>query len=171
MVTYPKESWMSSKVEIRESNVGKGMFAKEAIKEGETVVIFGGETANTQEAKEAEKTGKLVMQWGDDLWTIEDRGDDDTYFINHSCDGNLWMEGIATLKARRDIQEGEEITADYALWEADENEVKPWTCQCGSPSCRHKITGQDYKLPSLQKRYKGHFSPLINNRIQQMEFS
>lgn len=165
MSEYPKESWTSHKIEIRESMIGKGMFAKRPIKAGEVVVIWGGETFNTHDAKEAEKEGKLIMQWGEDLWTVEDAGDDDTYFINHSCDSNLWMEGISTLTARRDIQKDEELTADYALWEADESDIKPWKCKCGSPLCRHTITGQDYKIPELQKRYKGHFSELINSRI------
>lgn len=168
MNEYPKESWMSPKVEIRESGIGKGMFAKEPINEGEKVVIFGGDTCNTEEAKAWEKKGKLIMQWDDDLWTYEDKGDDDTYFINHSCDGNLWMEGVSTLVARRDISQGEEVTADYALWEADENDIKPWDCHCGSPLCRHKITGKDYLLPKLQERYKRHFSLLNNKKIENL---
>jgi len=165
MSVYPKDSWMSSKVEVRESSIGKGMFAKKPIKSGEAVVVFGGSSCNTQEAKEWEKKGKLVMQWDDDLWTYEDPGNEDTYFINHSCDGNVWMEGISTLVARCNIVQGDEITADYTLWEANEDYVTPWDCHCGSPLCRHKITGQDYKLPELQERYNGHFSKLINKRI------
>ncbi|OGE35166.1 hypothetical protein A3C32_02485 [Candidatus Daviesbacteria bacterium RIFCSPHIGHO2_02_FULL_41_14] len=164
--SYPKESWLSSKIEVRVSKIGKGSFAKEPIREGEVVVVWGGETVNTNEAKKAEKTGKIVMQWADNVWTVEDAGDDETYFINHSCDPNLWMKGISTVVARRDINKDEELTADYALWEADESEIKPWECQCGSPRCRHKITGKDYKLPELQQRYENHFSELINNRIE-----
>lgn len=168
MSEYPEETWISPKIEVRDSKIGKGMFAKELIKEGEVVIIWGGETFNTSDAKEAEKNGKLIMQWDDDLWTVEGRGDDETYFINHSCDPNLWMEKISTLTARRDIPKDEELTADYALWEADENEIKPWDCQCGSSLCRRKITGQDYKLPELQERYRGHFSKLINKRIREL---
>ena len=57
------------------------------------------------------------MQRDTDLFSIEDRGDDDGYFVNHSCNGNLWMTDAFTLTARRDINKDEEITADYALWE------------------------------------------------------
>lgn len=169
MSEYPRDSWINSKVAVKESRIGKGMFAKEPIKAGEAVVVFGGARCNTQEAKEWEKKGKLVMQWDEDLWTYEDPGNNETYFINHSCDGNLWMEGISTLVARHTIVRGEEITADYALWEADEKDVKPWDCLCGSPLCRHKITGQDYKLPEIQERYNGHFSKLINNRVENLQ--
>jgi uncharacterized protein len=169
MLNYPEKSWMSPKVEVRESSIGQGMYAKESIQAGEKVVVFGGASCNTEEAKEWANKGKLIMQWDNDLWTYEDSGDDETYFINHSCDGNLWMEDISTLTARRDIAAGEEITADYALWEADEDDVKPWVCQCGSQLCRHRITGQDYKIVELQERYKGHFSKLINDRISNLK--
>ncbi|MEI6773545.1 MAG: SET domain-containing protein [bacterium] len=57
------------------------------------------------------------MQRDDNLFSVEDRGDDETYFINHSCDGNLRMKDAFTLIARTDINKDEEITADYALWE------------------------------------------------------
>jgi hypothetical protein len=57
------------------------------------------------------------MQRDDNLFSVEDRGDDETYFINHSCDGNLRMKDAFTLIARIDINNDEEITADYALWE------------------------------------------------------
>ncbi len=165
MEKFPEKTWISPKIEVRLSKIGKGMFAKQPIKQGEVVVIWGGQTLNTLEAKEAEKQGKLIMQWDDDLWTQEEKGDDPTYFINHSCDPNLWMEGISTLITRRDIKQDEELTADYALWEADEDHISPWECHCGTSLCRHQITGKDYKLPQLQKRYKDHFSELINKRI------
>ena len=54
-----------------------------------------------------------------------------TYFTNHSCDPNIWMKDAVTLIARRDIQIDEELTADYALWEGDENFVAAWSSkQC-----------------------------------------
>lgn len=90
------------------------------------------------------------------------------YYINHSCDPNIWLQDAATLVARRDIPAGEEITADYILWEADENYIAKWDCQCGSSLCRKKITGKDWRLPELQERYKGHFSPLLNKRIKEV---
>ncbi|HEY1074493.1 MAG TPA: AAA family ATPase [Patescibacteria group bacterium] len=163
-------SWINSKAEIKVSPVqGKGLFARELIKGGEEVVRWGGEYTDRVGAEVARNTGKLVMQWDDNLFSIEDRGDDDAYFINHSCEPNLWMKDAYTLIARRDINPGEELTADYALWEADENYVSRWECKCGSSRCRHKITGKDWRRPELQKHYKDHFSPLINKRMQRKE--
>ena len=141
------------------------MFTIEKIPAGEPLIVFGGEYVNTKEAKNAKANGKLVMQWGDDLFSIEDRGDDLGYFINHSCDPNTWMKDAFTITAMRNIKIGEEITTDYAIWEADENYISKWECNCGSTKCRRKVTGKDWRLFELQERYKNHFSPLINKRI------
>lgn len=145
------------------------MFARGSIVAGEPLVVFGGEYTDAMGAKRAQTSGKLVMQWDDDLFSIEGRGDDQGYFINHSCDPNAWMEDACTIVAMRGIANGEEITADYALWEADENHVSPWSCQCGSTLCRKKITGRDWRMPELQKRYREHFSPLLNKRIKKFQ--
>ena len=165
---YPEKSSFSSKIEIRSSPLqGRGMFAKEFIKAGETVIIWGGDYVTKEEAMKAKnQDGKVVMQLDEDLFTVEERGNDLTYFINHSCDPNVWMKNAFTLIARRDIKHGEELTADYIIWEADENYVAKWDCTCGSPLCRKKITGKDWRLLELQKRYKNHFTPLLNKRIQ-----
>lgn len=164
-----KRDWISPKVEIREiPDFRKGMVAKETIKEGEKVVVWKGIYTDIIGAEEAKKQGKLIMQWDDNLYSVETRGEDRGYFVNHSCDSNLWMSDAFTLIARRDIKPGEEITADYALWEADENWKSRWECRCKSPLCRYKITGKDWRNPEIQKRYKGHFSPLLNKRISQL---
>lgn len=163
-------SWITPKVMIVPSDIsGKGLFAIAVIKKNEKVVVWKGNYFNKKEADKVKREGKLVMQWDEDLFSVEDRGDDIAYFINHSCDPNLWMQDAYILVARRDIKKGEEITADYALWEADQNYVSKWQCVCGSSLCRKRITGRDWCLPELQKRYKGHFSPLINKRIERIE--
>ena len=57
------------------------------------------------------------MQRDEDLFSIEDRGNDTGYFVNHSCDANGWMQDAFTLVSKRDINKDEEITADYVIWE------------------------------------------------------
>lgn len=167
---HKKESWLSPKTEIRKSATeGKGLFAKDPIARGERIVVFGGIYGNKQEAEAAQLKSKLIMQWDIDLFSIEDRGDDPTYFINHSCNGNLWMTDAYILETSRDIHAGEELTADYSLWEANEHFVSSWTCKCGSADCRKQITGKDWRILAVQQRYKNHFSPLINNRIQRLQ--
>ncbi len=167
MKEFIKETEINPKVEIRESSIkGKGMFALEPIGDGEIVVVWGGQyTADKDQVEKSRKEGRLVMHLDDDLYSIEERGEDLSYFMNHSCDPNVWMKDAFTLEARRDIKAGEELVADYAMWEGDDY-VSKWECECGSPLCRKRITGNDWQLKELQERYSGHFSPLINKRIE-----
>lgn len=165
-----KQDWKSPKVDIRNSPVeGKGLFANTDIERGEKIVVWGGNYTDASGAELMRKNGKLVMQWDDDLYSYEDRADDDGYFINHSCDSNLWMADAYTLITSRDVKSGEELTVDYALFEADENYISKWECKCGSPLCRGRVTGVDWKKTDLQNRYKDHFSPLLNKRIQRLK--
>lgn len=139
-----KETWINPKIEIKETpNKGKGVFATKTIKTGETVLVWGGEYTNKKGVEKAKEKGKLVLQWDDNLFSVENAGEDLGYYINHACDSNTWMKDAYTLVARRDIAAGEEVTADYALWEADPNYISKWECQCGLPVCRKRITGND----------------------------
>ena len=166
---YPSEDWVSPRVEIRLSPIhGRGTFARSPLALGETVAIWGGGFVGKDEAERARSQGKLVGQLDDDLYTVEERGEHATYFMNHSCDPNVWFADAVTLVARRDIVPGEELTLDYALFEACEDFTMPWQCVCGLRLCRERITGRDSRLPELQRRYAGHFSPLIAGRIARL---
>lgn len=169
MYMPPKQDWINPKIEIKDTeNRGKGMFATEIIFSGEAVIVWGGNYVNKEKADRAKLAGKLVMQFDENLFSIEDRGASDAYFINHSCEPNVWMKDAFTLEAMRDIVPGEELTADYVLWETDENKISKWKCQCGSPKCRHLVTGKDWQISELQDKYKGHFLPLIEKRIKNL---
>lgn len=174
MKKYRKQSWINPHVEIKSSPLhGKGMFAVAPIKKGEIVVVWGlpERYDNKEDAEKAAAKGRakgkaiIVGQLDENLFTVEERGDDLTHFMNHSCDPNVWMNDEVTLVARRDIKPKEELTLDYALIEADENYIVSWECVCGSKLCRKRVTGQDWRISDLQERYKDHFTPLINKRI------
>jgi hypothetical protein len=77
-------------------------------------------------------------------------------FYNHSCDPTTWYDSYKVITARRDIEEGEEITYDYCTSELQETKLI-LDCGCGTKACRHKITRNDWKIPELQEKYKGHF--------------
>lgn len=167
-----KKDWLNPKINIQSSSItGKGIFANSKIERGEKIVVWGDEYTNKMGADEVCKKNMLVMQWDDDLYSYEVCGENDGYFINHSCDPNAWLADAFTVVAMRNIMSHEEITADYAIWEADENYISEWECKCGSSLCRGRITGIDWKNPNLQKRYKDHFSPLLNKRIQRLKDS
>ncbi len=164
-----KQDWKSPKVDIKDSLIGgRGIFANSNIKRGEKIIVWGGNYTDAAGAESMRNNGKLVMQWDDDLYSYEDRADDDGYFVNHSCDPNLWMANAHTLVANKDIKSGEELTVDYTMFEADENYLSKWECKCGLPLCRGRVTGKDWRKTELQERYKEHFSPLLNKRIQKL---
>lgn len=170
VIKAPEKSWLSPKIEVRHVAIkGRGMFATQPIKAGETVIIWGGGYTDHKGAEKGARAGKLVMQWDDDLFSVEDRAAEDAYFINHSCDSNTWMQDAFTVVARKNIAVGEEVTADYALWEHDESHVSDWDCHCGSKLCRKTHTGADWRLPELQKRYKNHFTPFLNKKIKNLQ--
>jgi hypothetical protein len=62
-----------------------------------------------------------------------------------------------------------EVVDDAALRRiATEGKLHSWhtdPCACGSPLCRRRVTGNDWRRTDLQQRHAGHFSPFINARI------
>ena len=171
----PGETWLSPKIEVRASPVhGRGTFAVADIAAGEAVEVWGQlwqdrltveYTADAARAVLAAQRGMVVMQWDDELFSIERRGGDPGYFINHGCDPALWFRDAFTLEARRLVLTGDELTLDYALFEADESFQATWTCRCGAADCRGSVTGRDWLRTQLQSRYAGRFTPLLNKRI------
>jgi hypothetical protein len=82
---------------------------------------------------------------------------------NHSCDPNMWMGDAVTIMARRRIDVGSEATVDYALMTVNED----WSmvCNCRSVLCRGVVRGGDWRRTDLRQRYRGHWSPFIEQRI------
>ena len=83
-------------------------------------------------------------------------------FINHSCEPNVGFGGNVVLVAMRDVDPGEELTTDYALFDDYEGGMD---CSCGTPSCRRRIDGLDWQRPDLQERYRGWFSWYLDRKI------
>jgi uncharacterized protein len=174
-----KQSWLSPRLVIRESRIhDKGVFAAEAIRRGERLVIFGGEVMRIDEIKDLpEGLQDFPMQ-------IEERfvlgcrrpslGPEEPDFINHSCDPNCGFKGQIFLVAMRDIRKDEEITFDYAMVVSESQGsavVFEMDCACGSPLCRGSITENDWRLPDLRARYAGFFSQYLQERIDNGERS
>jgi hypothetical protein len=88
-----------------------------------------------------------------------------SHYGNHSCDPNLWWDDAYTLVARRLIEAGEEVTNDYAT--STGTATFAMTCSCGSSLCRGVVTGDDWRLPELQARYRDHWIPALLARIRQ----
>jgi hypothetical protein len=171
MKTYLPQTWTDPRIEFRNSRIsGDGMFAREAIKKGEAVCIVGGIVMTDEEFAAFQDTHRIYnsIQIDDHLHLVEDPEVTRTLegSMNHSCDSSTWMEDESTLVARWDIESGEEVTIDYALFTTQSNWMLDTRCRCGSPDCRRIITGDDWRREDVQERYRNHFSPFINRRIE-----
>lgn len=173
MKNYLPQTWVDPRIEFRTSRIsGMGMFAREPIKQGEAVCIVGGTAMTDAEfaAFQIIHRNYNSIQIDDHLHLVEDPEVTRTLegSMNHSCDSSTWMADEATLVARRDIEPGEEVTVDYALFTTQSNWMLDTRCRCGSLYCRRIITGDDWLQEGVQERYQGHFSPFINRRIEKI---
>ncbi|MDP9282699.1 MAG: SET domain-containing protein-lysine N-methyltransferase [Chloroflexota bacterium] len=166
MIRAPARCWLDPRIVARPSSIeGLGLFATAPIAKGEVVGTLGGRVIGDTELRQISGTrstyNSAAIGEGANV-LLED--DEVIASGNHSCDSNLWMRDEFTLEARRDISTGEEVTVDYALQTA----IADWkmACDCGSPRCRKVVRGDDWMRPELQDRYRGHFSPFLNSRIE-----
>jgi hypothetical protein len=90
------------------------------------------------------------------------------FFINHSCNANVWFHGSENkFLARRDIKLGDEVTYDYGTTEC--NPKWGMDCLCGLPMCRGRITGDDWKKTDFRASFKGHFFGGVQAKINDFE--
>jgi SET domain-containing protein len=173
MKTYLPQTWTDPRIEFKKSRIsGYGMFAREPFKQGEAVCIVGGSVMTDSEFAAFQATHRFhnSIQIDENLHLVEDPEvtRDLEGSMNHSCDSNAWMGDEATLVARRHIEAGEEVTVDYALFTTQPTWMLDNRCHCGSPHCRRIITGDDWRQADVQERYRNHFSPFINRRIERL---
>lgn len=159
------KSYVSPKIEIRESEIhGIGMFAKAQIRRGEVVFIKGGHIVTRGELFSSAQINSYLPI--DDDYFVgainKDEEDDVKLFVNHSCEPSCGLRGEITFVAMRDIEEGEELTCDYAMID---NEDYEFECNCGSACCRKRITGFDWKLEELQAKYQDYFARYLMDKI------
>ena len=163
--TEPGTMWFDRRLAMRSSPIhGIGTFATHPIRAGERLIWVSGGIVYTSEDW---RTGRVQLapeqynetQIGGDLFIATPKSL--YYYVNHSCDPNMLND-----VAWRDIKAGEEITTDYAYCEAS-SDYRLEPCSCGSSICRKRMTGNDWKLPELQQRYRGYFTPHIERLIRE----
>lgn len=168
----PSEIWVDERATVSRSGIeGDGLFAADAIAAGTIVIRLAGRLVSSAELSElitaanADPTAPYV----DSITVYEDAhlvlpSGSAAHFGNHSCDPNLWHAGPYEIGARRDIRAGEELTIDYATSSAAIGFVM--TCSCGSALCRGEISSDDWRRRELQDRYRGHWVPAVQDRIE-----
>jgi D-alanine-D-alanine ligase-like ATP-grasp enzyme len=126
---------------------GYGIYATGSIKKNE--LIFKGEEKAQRIAtrsyinkhwnvKELENFKKYAYPLSKEVFLLWDDNPAGWAPQNHSCDANTAYKGL-NVYALRDINKGEELTLNYALF-LDEH-MEPFMCTCGSDACRGYITG------------------------------
>ena len=168
-------SWLNPHLEKGCSDtLGWGIFAKADIGKDERLAIFGGKIMLIDEMYQIPEMMQSYTMQIEERFVLGPASSvpEDTDFFNHSCDPNSGFKGQVFLVAMRDIRAGEEITFDYCMTVSESvgsDMVFEMDCACGSPWCRKTITEQDWMIPGLQLRYKGYFSPYIQDKIEKLD--
>lgn len=164
-------SWVSPKVFIKKTKKkGYGAFARQDIPKGEVVAVAGGYVMKVNELNMLPKElYNLTFQVENDLYFgIRKKNEmEDNWRFNHSCEPNLGQRGQLSLVTMRKVKKGEELTFDYATVLCRPKGQKKWQmkCECGSKNCRGIVTDEDWKIPKLQKKYKGYFQYFLQEKI------
>lgn len=162
-------AYVSPKVERRRSPIGGwGLFATEPMAKGEVVTRDAGRVITVEEFEALTPHEQTLCYFLDDnflLAPFEFEHPSEEWYMNHSCDANTGVTAERSNVARRDIAAGEELTYDYATTECDPDWRLDLECNCGAADCRGTITGSDWKLPAVQARYEGYFSPHLRALI------
>jgi len=152
--------------------MGYGMHSTKDIREGE-IIEQNEETSHylVSKSKVENWTNPVKKEWfskysypiTDETWVMWNPDPNSWHPLNHSCDPNAWFDpnGL-TMTARRDITNGEQITVDYATFMVEN--MKEFTCYCGSDKCRGQIKGTDYLEPWVSDRYRTHLSQYVASK-------
>jgi len=137
---------------------GYGVFTKSPIKKGEVLSIFGGYIIPVKEVKKMPKQmQEYCYQVHDDFFfgPVKKSEVSLSEHYNHNCDPNAGFKDSITLVSTKDIKKREEVTIDYAM--CTTARMFDFKCDCGAKDCRKFITGDDWKMSKLQKKYRNYF--------------
>jgi D-alanine-D-alanine ligase-like ATP-grasp enzyme len=152
-------------------NSGYGLYAKEIIKEGETIIkneekpqflVSKSEFECWNDPVKRSWVDKCAYPISDDVYVVWGENPIDWKPINHSCDPTAWFSRL-NIVARKTIQKHQQITLDYAMFCG---EMSSFQCLCGSSNCRKQIKGTDYRESWIIKQYEGHISDWVKSKQQ-----
>ena len=154
--------------EVKKSKIhGRGLFTKENIAKGEKVAIKGGRIVDRKFIDNNPKIVKSSELQIDDFHYIAPTNKEEfrksMIYVNHSCEPNVGLGGKNVFIAIRNILKGEEVTADYGIFENNDFKM---ICNCQTKNCRKIITGKDWQKKSLQKKYGDYFAPYLLQKIK-----
>ena len=166
----PGSTYLSPKTVKGPSAVhGVGLFACAPIRRHEVIAVKGGHIMKASDWSELEPSvGEAAEVYVTTDLVIAPRTreehDGSMMHLNHSCEPNVGIEGQIVFIALRDIAAEEELLLDYAMMDDYDGEMN---CSCQATACRGVVTGKDWELPELQRRYKGYFSSYLERKISE----
>ena len=174
MAAPPSAVWIDDRLVVRPSPIeGNGLFATSDIPVGTVVVRMGGRLVSTPELAEliAAVVADPELPYVDTITIAEDAHlvlppGTAVHFANHSCDPALWHVGPYELATRRAVAAGDEVTVDYGTNSGADGFTM--TCRCRAATCRGAVSSADWRRPDLQERYRGHWVPALQRRIEQL---
>ncbi len=159
-------SYLSPKLANRphQDKGGCGVFTVEVVRKGELLAMWGGKVVRREELDPGMRDfTQRVLQVEDDLYLLTPEALEPADCFNHSCSPNAGFSGQTAIVSMCDLGAGEEVCFDYAM--CDGSDYDEFDCSCGSPNCRGRITGEDWKRTDLWDRYDGYFSPYLQRRV------
>ena len=160
-------SYFSPKLKgIIDADTGyRKIIAFEPFKNNELVLMWGGQIITEEQVFEIPlKFRRYITQMSENLFQYT-HADEPAEWINHSCDPNCGISGQVAVVTMRNIDIGEELCFDYAMIEDNDFLHEEFECNCKTDKCRKKFTPRDWKIPDLQRRYKGYFATHIQRKI------
>jgi uncharacterized protein len=151
-----------------EEKGGCGVFAREPIKQGELLSLWGGRIVTADEIDpNMPNLTQRILQVEEGLYLETPEKLEPADCFNHSCEPNAGLSGQIGVVAMRDIEAGEELNFDYAM--CDATPYDEFYCYCGSENCRGRVTGSDWMRPELWEKYDGYFMPYLARRIEALK--
>lgn len=156
---------------------GKGVFVLHGpVEKDEMLFVMGGsilaiEDENKLRGVVADKPIELSDEFSIGPRTAAELKRMPQHYVNHSCAPNAGFHGQIFLVAMQLIETGEEVTYDYAMVmhsNPKSNSYFTMRCLCGDPSCRKRITEDDWQIPELQQRYDGYFTWYLQNKLDEL---
>ncbi len=114
---------------------GRGVFALSFIPKGTVLAWYNTKEISEDDLKQLSDSERRYTDQQKEKWYLIGEPE---RFINHSCDSNLLPGQLCDI-ASRDIQNGEELTADYSHFFILAGSFE---CNCESKNCRKIITGK-----------------------------
>ena len=169
-MSLESSAYLTDKCEVQNRDVtgGRAVFARDVIEQGELIAVWSGRVVGVDELDELPpEIRRHTVQIEEALYLASVNADEPPDFINHSCEPNAGLEGQIAIVALQRVQPGDEVTIDYAM--CDGSPYDEFECGCGSAICRGRVTGDDWRNPTLWERYAGHFSPYLERRIKALK--